>query len=59
MSGPLGFLVGNTHLATRNPKFETEVEPECGKSFFFGLQLDLGAKFRNEIEPVCDENLFF
>ena len=53
MSGPLGFLVSNTHLATRNPKFQTEIEPECGKDLFLGgegLHLNLGAKFQTEIE---------
>ena len=44
MPGPLGFLASNTHLATRNPKFQTEIEPE----FCFGLHLNLGAKFRTE-----------
>ena len=47
---PLGFRASNTHLATRNPKFQTEIEPECGKDFFFGLNLNLGAKFRTKIE---------
>ena len=50
MFGPLGFLASNTHLATRNPKFRTEVEPECGKDLFFGLHLNFEAKFPNEIE---------
>ena len=59
MSGTLGFLASNTHLATRNPKFWTEIEPECGKNLFLGLHLNLGAKFRAKIEPVCDEDLFF
>ena len=35
MSGPLGFLPSNTHLATRNPKFRAEIEPGCGEDFFF------------------------
>ena len=35
MSGPLSFLASNTHLATRNPKFRTEIKPEYGKDFFF------------------------
>ena len=26
--GPLGFLAGNIHLATRNPKFRTEIDPK-------------------------------
>ena len=47
----LGFLASNTQLATRNPKFQTEIKPECGKSpLFFGLHLNLGRKFRTEIE---------
>ena len=53
MCGPLAFLASNTHLATRNLKFWTEIEPECGEDlffFFFGLHLNLGAKFRTEIE---------
>ena len=50
MSSPLGFLASNTHLATRNLKFQTEMEPECGKDLFFGLHLNLGAKFRTEIK---------
>ena len=47
MSGLLGFLAStcNTHLATRNLKFQTEIEPECAKTLFFGLHLNLGAKF--------------
>ena len=47
---PSFFLVNNTHLATRNPKFLTEIEPDCGEYFFFGLHLNLGTKFRTEIE---------
>ena len=50
MSGPLGFLASNTHLATRNPKFRTEIDPECGEDLFFGLNLKSGAKFQTEIE---------
>ena len=50
MSGPLGFLASNTHLTTRNPKFRTEIEPECGEDFFFGLHVKLGAKLRTEIK---------
>ena len=54
MCGPLGFLASNTHLATQNLKFWTEIEPECGEDlfffFFFGLHLNLGAKFMTEIE---------
>ena len=49
MSGPLGFLASNTHLAIRNPKSRTEIEPECGKLFFL-LHLNLGTKFHIEIE---------
>ena len=48
MSDPLGFLASNIHLATRNPKFRTEIDPKCGKNFFFGLYLNLGAKFRTD-----------
>ena len=48
---PRFFLASNTHLATRNPIFQTEIEPECSeKPFFFSLHLNLGAKFRTEIE---------
>ena len=50
MSGTLGSLASNTHLATRNPKFRTEIESECGKNLFFGLHLNLGVKFRTEME---------
>ena len=50
MSGPLGFLASNTLLATRNPKFQTEIDPECVEDLFFGLHLNLGAKFQTEIE---------
>ena len=50
MSDPLGFLASNTHLATRNLKLRTEIDPKCGKDFFFCLYLNLGAKFRTEIE---------
>ena len=32
---PLGFLANNTQLATRNPKFRTEIEPECSENLFF------------------------
>ena len=49
-SGPLGFLASNTHLAKRNSKFRTVIEPECSEDFFFGLYLKLGAKFWTEIE---------
>ena len=35
MSGPLGFLTSNTHLATRNPKFRNEIELDCDKDPFF------------------------
>ena len=35
MSGPLIFLAGNTDFATRNPKFWTEIEPECDQELFF------------------------
>ena len=34
MSGPLSFLASNTHLATRNPKFGTEIGPEYGEDLF-------------------------
>ena len=50
MSGHLCFLASNTQLATRNPKFRTEIEPECGVDLFFGLHLNLEAKFSPEIE---------
>ena len=50
MSGPLGFLASNTHLATKNPKFRTKIDPECGEDLFFGLHLNLGTKFQTEIE---------
>ena len=43
----------NTPLATRNPKFRTEIKPECGEDLFclfFVPYLNLGAKFRTEIE---------
>ena len=51
MSGPLGFLASNTHLAPRNPKFHTAIEPECGEDlFFFSLHLNLRTKFRTEKE---------
>ena len=49
MSGLLGFLANNTHSAARNPQFRTEIDPECGEDFFFGLHLNLGAKFWTEI----------
>ena len=45
------FLASNTHLATRNSKFQTEIEPECVKDLFcFGLHVNLGAKFLTEIK---------
>ena len=44
MSGPLGFLVSNTHLTIRNPKFRTEIEPECGEDLFFWSSPEFGAK---------------
>ena len=50
MSGPLGFLASNTHLATRNPKFRTDIKPECGEDFFFWFLPEFGVKFRTEIE---------
>ena len=52
MSGCLGFLAstGNTHLATRNPKFQTEIEPQCGKDFFFWSLPEFGAKFWTEVD---------
>ena len=61
MSGPIGVLASNTQLATRNSKFQAEIEPECSEDLFFsfGLHLNLGAKFRSEIEPVCDEEFLF
>ena len=51
VSGPLGFLSSNTHLATSNPKFLTEIEPECGEDFF-GLQ-------NSEIRLKCGDFFFF
>ena len=51
MTGPLVFSASNTHLPTGNPKFWTEIEPECGKClFFFGFSPKFGVKFQNEIE---------
>ena len=52
MSSPLGFLASNIYLTTRNPKFRTEIEPDCSEDLFFwsSLHLNLGAKFRTEIE---------
>ena len=51
MSSPLGFLASSTQLATKNPKFRTEIEPECGNPpIFFGLHPNLGAKFWTEIK---------
>ena len=35
MSGPLGFPASDTHLATRILKFQTEIDPECGKDLFW------------------------
>ena len=56
MSGQVFWFSGkyrNTHLATRNPKFWTEIEPECSEDLFFLLvftsDLNLEAKFRTEI----------
>ena len=57
MSGPLGFLASNIHLATRNPKFQTEIDSECSEDLFFGLHLNLGAKFRTEIELLSSTKL--
>ena len=62
MSGPLGVLASNIHLATRNPKFRTEIEPECDEDVFVLVFTEFGSKiqkFRAEIEPVCGEDLFF
>ena len=54
MSGPLDFLASNTHLATRNLKFLTEIEqPHAVKtifSFCFGLHLNFGPRFWTEIK---------
>ena len=50
MSGHFGFLASSTHLATTNPKFRTEIDPECGEDLFFGVHLNLGPKFWTEIE---------
>ena len=43
-SCPLDFLASGNCFATRNPKFWTEIEPECGEDLFFGLHLNLGGK---------------
>ena len=56
MSGPLGFLVRNIHLATRNSKFQTDIEPECDEDFF-SLHLNLGATFWNKIELLSWKRL--
>ena len=48
----------NTHLATRNPKFWTEIDPKCSEDLFFGLHLNLGTKFRTEIELLSLTKLF-
>ena len=53
----VGFLASNIHLATRNPKFRTEVEPGCSEDLFFGLHLNLGAKFRIVIELLSSIKL--
>ena len=50
MSGPLGILASNTHSGTRNSKFRSEIEPECGEDLFFCLHLKLGKKLRTEIK---------
>ena len=31
MSGPLGSLASNAHFATKNPKFQIKIEPQCGE----------------------------
>ena len=46
----LSFFESNTHLATRNLKFQAEIEPDCSEDLFFGLHMNLGAKFWTEIE---------
>ena len=61
MSGPLVFLARNTHLATRNPKLRSEIEPEGGEDYFLSLP-EFGCKIPNiraETESVCGEDLFF
>ena len=58
---PSFFLASNTHLATRNPKFRTEIAPKCGVDFFWSSP-EFGGKianFRTAMEPICDEDLFF
>ena len=57
MSGLLGFLASNTHLAARNLKFRTEIKPECGEDVFFYLHLNLWAKFRAEIQLKFNQTL--
>ena len=47
MSRPLRFLANNTHLATRNPKFQTEIEPECDEDFFFWSSPEFRGKISN------------
>ena len=37
------FFGNNTHLATRNPKFRTELDPEYGKDFFWSSR-EFGGK---------------
>ena len=56
MFGFLGFLASNTHLASRNPKFRTEIEPKCGENPFFGLYQNFGAKIRTEIKLLSLTN---
>ena len=44
MFGSLGFLASNTHLATRSPKFRTEIDPECGEDLNFWSLPEFGGK---------------
>ena len=44
MSVPLVFLASSTHLAIRNPKFGTEIEPECGEDLFSWSSPEFGGK---------------
>ena len=49
MSSPLSFLASDFHLATRNPKFWTEMDPKCDKDLFWSSP-EFEAKFWTEIE---------
>ena len=61
MSAPSGFWQVNTRLATRNPKFQTKIEPNVVKTFLFWFSTDFGGKiqkFLAEIEPVYGKEFF-